>query len=380
MKRLIITSAALIIVIFGCAFLQRPDKIYTIDELRTLYSGDASKWPKPNLDAEAKKNFRDIGYLGRPSYPADNQFSEDKEKLGKILFFDPRLSVSRQIACASCHDPELGWGDGKRVAYGHDRQNGKRNAMTLFNVAFYQKLFWDGRANSLEHQSGFPVADHVEMNMPLTGMLENVKEVKGYEPLFEKAYGTKEISIDKIQKAIATFERSIISTNSRFDAFVRGNSKALKDTEIKGMHLFRTKARCINCHNTPLFSDNKFHNDGQTLLGSRMEDLGRYNVTKNLADIGNFRTPSLRETNITGPWMHHGNFPSLKDVIEFYNLGNPVSIQRNAVVADSILNNSKKSAMLQKLNLTLDEQQDLEAFLRSISTRVSKIIPPTLPK
>jgi cytochrome c peroxidase len=160
---------------------------------------------------------------------------------------------------------------------------------------------------------------------------------------------------------------------------VKGNSKALKDDELKGMHLFRTKARCINCHNSPLFSDNQFHNDGQTLLGSKMEDLGRYNVTKNLADIGKFRTPSLRETNITGPWMHHGNFPSLKDVIEFYNLGNPTSIQKAAIVADS-LRASKKSALLQKLNLTLTEQQSLEAFLRSVSTRVNKIIPPALPQ
>jgi cytochrome c peroxidase len=110
-----------------------------------------------------------------------------------------------------------------------------------------------------------------------------------------------------------------------------------------------------------------------------MEDLGRYNVTKNLADIGKFRTPSLRETNITGPWMHHGNFPSLKDVIEFYNLGNPTSIQRGAIVADS-LRASKKSAILQKLKLSLEEQQSLEAFLRSISTQVNKIIPPVLPK
>ena len=380
MKKLIILSS-LLIVILSCAFLQDvSNEEYTIEQLRAIYSGDASKWPKPNLDEEAKKNFKDIGYLGRPEYPANNQFSADKEKLGKTLFFDPRLSVSGQIACASCHDPELGWGDGKRVAYGHDRQTGKRNAMTLINVAFYNKLFWDGRANSLEHQSGFPITDHIEMNMPLPQMVKNVKSIKGYEELFFKAYGTKEVNLERIQKAISTFERSIISTGSRFDSFVRGNSKALKDDEIQGMHIFRTKARCINCHNSPLFSDNLFHNDGQTLLGSKMEDLGQYYVTKKLEDIGKFRTPSLRETNITGPWMHHGNFPSLKDVIEFYNLGNPIAIQRNAVIPDSIMNNAKKSPLLQKLNLTLTEQQNLEAFLRSISTRVSKINPPVLPK
>jgi cytochrome c peroxidase len=376
MKRFTIIFSVIAVFIIASAFLQ--EKEYTIAELRELYSGDPAKWPKPDLDQEAKKDFKDIGYLGRPTYPKENAFSAEKEKLGKILFFDPRLSSSKQIACASCHDPELGWGDGKRVAYGHDRQNGKRNAMTIINTAFYKKFFWDGRANSLEHQSGFPVADHVEMNTDLTEMVKNVSQVEGYKPLFKLAYGSEEINLDKIQKAIATFERSVISTGSRFDSFVKGNPKALKDDEVVGLHLFRTKARCINCHNTPLFSDNQFHNDGQALLGSKFQDLGLYNVTKNLKDVGKMRTPSLRETNITGPWMHHGNFPSLKDVIEFYNLGNPIAEQKSLKVADSL--KAPKSAMLRKLNLTLIEQQQLEAFLKSISTNVNKINPPVLPK
>jgi cytochrome c peroxidase len=376
MKRFTIIFSFIAIFIIASAFLQ--EKEYTVAELRLLYSGDPAKWPKPDLDQEAKKGFKDIGYLGRPIYPKQNPFSAEKEKLGKILFFDPRLSSSKQIACASCHDPELGWGDGKRVAYGHDRQNGKRNAMTLINTAFYDKLFWDGRANSLEHQSGFPVADHVEMNTDLKEMVKNVSQVEGYKPLFKLAFGSEEINLEKIQKAIATFERSIVSTSSRFDSFVKGNAKMLKDDEVVGLHLFRTKARCINCHNTPLFSDNKFHNDGQALLGSKFEDLGLYNVTKDLRDVGKMRTPSLRETNITGPWMHHGNFPSLKDVVEFYDLGNPIAQQRALKVADSL--KAPKSAMLRKLNLTLKEREQVEAFLKSISTSVNKINPPEMPK
>ena len=112
------------------------------------------------------------------------------------------MSASKQIACASCHDPELGWGDGKRVAYGHDRQNGKRNAMTIINTAFYKKFFWDGRANSLEHQSGFPVADHLEMNMDLAGMVKNIVQIEGYKPLFAAAFGSDEINLDKIHHHI----------------------------------------------------------------------------------------------------------------------------------------------------------------------------------
>lgn len=378
MKRLIIILGVILSFIISTAFLQ--DMPLTIDQLRTLYSGDQAKWPAATLDEEARPGFKDIGFLGKPDYPKNNPYRAEKAKLGKILFFDPRLSVSRQIACASCHDPELGWGDGRRVAYGHDRQNGKRNAMTIFNTAFYNKLFWDGRALSLEHQSGFPVQDHVEMNEDITVMVKNISAIAGYKPLFAQAFGNEGVSLEKIQQAIATFERGIISTNSRFDLFVKGNKAILKDEEVLGLHLFRTKARCINCHNTPLFSDNKFHNDGQALLGSRFEDLGLYNVTKQLKDVGAFRTPSLRETSITGPWMHHGNFPSLRDVIEFYNLGNPVAQQR--ALADKIPDSLKtpKSAMLKKLNLSIDEQRALEAFLRAISTQVNKIMPPVLPK
>lgn len=375
MKRMLPLSLLLCGFILLTAFLQQD---YTIDELRALYSGPASGWPVPHLDEASKAGFQDIGQLDKPVYPENNPYSAEKEKLGKILFFDPRMSVSGQIACASCHDPELGWGDGKRVAYGHGRQTGKRNAMTILNTAYYRQLFWDGRANSLEHQAIFPVQDQVEMNTSLRAMVKNISGIKGYRPLFEAAYGSKEVTLDKIQYAIATFERGITSRHSRFDAFVRGNKAALKDEEVLGLHLFRTKARCINCHNTALFSDNQFHNDGQTLLGSKMQDLGRYQQTKQLSDVGKFRTPSLRETHITGPWMHHGNFPTLMDVIEYYNLGNPSPIQRAAVVPDS-LKQYGTSDRLQKLNLTKDEKAALEAFLKSISTRVNKIIPPELP-
>src|SRR6476661_7974040 len=135
MRKIIISLSVIFGFIITTAFLNDVDKAYTIEQLRIIYSGDPAKWPAPDLDKSVdKKKFEDIGYLGRPTYPADNPYSEEKEKLGKLLFFDPRLSASKQIACASCHDPELGWGDGKRVAYGHDRQTGKRNAMTLLNV------------------------------------------------------------------------------------------------------------------------------------------------------------------------------------------------------------------------------------------------------
>jgi cytochrome c peroxidase len=353
----------------------------TIDEdipaLRKAYSsGDYKLWPAAILADSAKLNFRDIGALDSMPYPADNIPTASKKDLGKMLFFDPRLSVSGQIACASCHEPQLGWGDGKRVANGHDRKTGNRNSMSLLNVGFYKTYFWDGRAHSLEDQARFPVKDHLEMNLEVKTMEKKIKSYKGYEPLFEKAFGSKEINLDKIFKAIATFERSIVSPPSRFDNFIKGKAEVLKDEEILGLHLFRTKAGCINCHNTPFFSDNKFHNDGQTLFASESEDLGRYNVTGKIEDVGKFKTPSLRETSNTGPWMHHGNFPSLKDVVFFYDKGNPSPIQKKYKGdRDSLL--PKTDLMLKKLNLTKKEVEALVAFMQSITTTPARLNPPT---
>lgn len=371
-------SAFVVVVAFAVSSFEAVEKKPNIKKLRKLYgSGDYSKWPVPVLHEMAKDGFVDIGGLGEVPYPADNPTNDAKKELGKILFFDPRLSVSGQIACASCHDPQLGWGDGKRLAFGHDRKLGGRNAMTIFNTAFYKKLFWDGRANSLEDQARFPVQDHLEMNENLIDMEKRVQSFAGYKPLFKKAFGTDEINLDKIFKAIATFERTVVSPPSRFDLFIKGKQEAMKDEEVLGLHLFRTKAGCINCHNTPLFSDNKFHNDGQTLWGSENEDLGLYNVTKNKADVGKFKTPSLREVINTGPWFHHGNFPTMKDVILFYNLGNPAPIQKKylGTARDSIL--PVTSPMLKKLNLTEKEIDALVAFMSAVTTTPRRLNPPT---
>lgn len=347
-----------------------------IAQLRKLYSsGDKSKWPKAQLKKEAEEGFADIGALEKMRFPADNPFSEEKKELGKILFFDPRLSVSGQIACGSCHEPQLGWGDGKQLANGHDRRFGKRNAMTILNTGYYDRLFWDGRASSLEDQARFPVKDHLEMNMDLANLAKRLSAIAGYKPLFKKAFGDENITLDRTFQAIATFERTVVSRKSRFDEFVLGKSDALKDDEVLGLHLYRTKAGCINCHNSPLFSDNKFHNDGQALFGTDKEDFGRYNITKNKADIGAFRTPSLRDVTFTGPWFHHGNFPTLKDIVLFYNLGNPAPVQKKYLgVRDSLL--PTPSPLVGKLNLTDKEINAVIAFLNSISTQPMRISAP----
>ncbi|MBD0830865.1 cytochrome-c peroxidase [Aestuariibaculum sediminum] len=375
-------SLAVLIILSACKSESKQDDKYTnITHLKAIYSsGDQSKWPEPNLDSLIEKSkFQDIGALPKVTFPENNPYSKEKEKLGKTLFFDPRLSVSGQIACASCHNPELAWTDNSTRAFGHDRQTGARNSMTILNSGFAHELFWDGRASSLEDQAQFPIKDPVEMNENLGIAVDKIAQIEGYKPLFKEAFGNDSISLKRIQFAIATFERTVNSYKTRFDKFVEGDSTKLTNQEVLGLHLFRTKARCINCHNTPYFSDNQFHNDGQTLFGTKHEDFGRYNVTKNIEDIGKFRTPTLREVNRTGPWMHHGHFPSLLDVVELYNLGNPAPIQKKylGTPRDSLIPTT--SPILQRLDLNKTEIEALIAFMQTLSSSRGRIIIPELP-
>ncbi|MDO1500898.1 cytochrome c peroxidase [Winogradskyella maritima] len=370
MKKILLFCFAL--ALFNC---NDKNDYQSIDELRTLYSQpDVSKWPTPTLDSLIDKTkFEDLGVLGKPSYPQNNPYSKQKQDLGKLLFFDARLSQSGQIACASCHNPELAWTDNITRSFGHDRQTNKRNSMTIKNVAFATSLFWDGRAESLEHQSSFPILDPKEMNTEYSVAVERISKVEGYKPFFEEAYGDSTATLDRILKAIATYERSIVSRNSKFDRFISGKKDLFTDEEVLGLHIFRTKARCINCHNTPYFSDNQFHNDGQALFGTKDEDFGRYNHTKDKDDLGKFRTPTLREIGKTGPWMHHGHFPTLLDVVEFYNLGNPAPIQKKylGVGRDSLIPTT--SPLLKKLELTKEEVNALIAFMETLSTRTQRV-------
>lgn len=352
-----------------------------IDNLRKLYSsGDSSKWPKPILDPESAPSFVEIGHLPNVDFPDDNQYSTEKELLGKTLFFDPRLSKSNQIACASCHDPELGWSDNRTFSFGHDRQLGTRNAMSILNVAYAKSLFWDGRAKSLEEQSQMPIQDEREMSEYIDIVAGKIAKIKGYEVLFEKAFGDKTVTKDRISKAIATFERMIKSSSSKFDQFIDGKSDAYTNEELMGLHLFRTKAQCMNCHNSGYFSNNQFENVGTSLLGEKGEDLGRYLVTKNPEDAGRFKVPGLREVARTFPYFHNGSMKTLTEVIQFYSHGNPEFSQKRSTIHEGITLNSQKSGMVRMLELSDEEISQLEAFLRTLSTKSEKIDLPELPK
>ena len=377
LKLLGVVGSSVVLYAAGTYDFQTAD-YYSIDELRKIYSsGKPETWPTPTVDSSVI-NFKEIGSLGEMKFPEDNPYSDEKKNLGKTLFFDPRLSGSKQISCASCHDPELGWADGRRVSYGHDRQTGVRNAITILNVGYADKIMWDGRAMSLEDQVTFPMNDTKELNIHPEIAAKNISKIKGYGELFEKAFGDDEVTMDRIAKAIATFERTVVSRKTKFDKFIAGDEKQLNDKEVFGLHLFRTKARCINCHNGPMFSDGQFHNAGLTYFQRKYQDLGRYNITKDLEDIGKFKTPTLRELKLTGPYMHNGLFPHISGLINLYNAGMPNLAPKMGQEDDPMF--PKTSHLLQKLDLTDDEKEALEAFIFTLSTNNFREDHPKLPK
>ncbi len=340
-------------------------------ELRAQYMQAPKCWPEPTLDVGVAK--RELGLLPAPIFPADNPFSQLKLRLGDKLFHDPQLSRSGHIACASCHDRDLGWADGRQVSFGHHRSKGKRNAPSIENSAFYRSLFWDGRAASLEEQALMPITDSVEMNFTLDELEERLSNDPQYVQLFKLTFGSEEVTRERIAQAIATFERTILSRRSRFDIFLMASeieeesqkqrlSAAFSDESVRGLHLFRTKARCMNCHNGPEMSDSQFHNIGLTYYKRFYQDLGLYNQTRNYDDVGKFRTPGLRGVMNTKPWMHNGLFVNMEGLLNFYNMGGVASQKtREDPLAP------QTSIHLKPLKLTQSEINDLLAFLESIS-------------
>ena len=372
--QLALTGLLLLVVLLIFGFIKKnngsSDGHYTVKELRKVYSsGDRSNWPEPWLHSSVdKKSFEDIGVLGNPEFPQDNPYSVAKAQLGEALFFEKRLSEGDQVACASCHQPENGWSDSRRRSLGIDSLTANRNSMSLLNIAFSDKFFWDARVNSLEAQVLHPIKNPVEMNQPIAKGIEKIKSVDKYDRLFKAAYGDKSINADRIIKAIATFERTIISGETKFDKFISGDTDMYTDQEVKGLHLYRTKAQCINCHNTPYFSDNQLHNTGLSYFGRDYQDLGHFLASDETEDIGKFKTPTLRNLLDHKPWMHNGNFRNLTEVVDFYNLGNPSPMPKRDINAGK-LTKPEGSPILKELQLTEEEKAALIAFLKTLQSR-----------
>ncbi len=342
-----------------------------IDELRRLYARDPAAWPAPVLDDGVV--HRELGLVPRPLRDEDPRLAARIE-LGEHLYFDGRLSGSGQMSCASCHDAELGFADGRATSLGKDAKPLKRNAPALLNTGLRQSWFWDGRAASLEDQALAVLANPAEMDADFEAVVAFLSSSRGYSERFEAAFGPGPIAMDKVAASIAAYERTFVSDgSSAFDDFLEGDHEALSDSELRGLHLFRTKARCLNCHNGPLLSDEQFHNAGLTYYGRELQDLGRYEQTKDPADVGRFRTPSLRNIGRTAPYMHNGQF-DLDGVLNMYNAGMPRPPRRADQQDDPLF--PTKSPHLQRLFLEDEEKADVKAFLSSLTERRRRVKPP----
>ncbi|OGL49734.1 MAG: hypothetical protein A3H37_01765 [Candidatus Schekmanbacteria bacterium RIFCSPLOWO2_02_FULL_38_14] len=314
-----------------------------------------------NLSAQEKKDspydLKVSSGLIEPDIPQDSLLTISKVALGKKLYFDKRLSIDDTVSCATCHDPKLGFAENKKVSDGVKGGKGKRNAPSVLNAVFYDLQFWDGRAESLEEQAKGPIANPVEMGISHEALVEKLKKKEEYLKEFQDIFGNG-ITVDNIVKAIASYERTLISGNSPFDRYMYGNDKkALSDSAKRGIDVFKNKGRCITCHefleSYASFTDNKFHNIGVG-MDKPDPDLGRYEVTKSSKDKGAFKTPTLRNITLTAPYMHDGSEATLDDVIEFYNKGG--------------INNPNLDGGMRQLDLAKEEKADLIEFLKSLTS------------
>ncbi len=298
--------------------------------------------------------------LGLPpvQWPEDNPYSAAKVELGRLLYFDKRVSSNGSLACASCHAPEKAFTDGAAVSTGIGGQKGGRSAPTIINRGYSTEQFWDGRAPSLEEQAKGPMANPIEMTAEKSAdaahaaVVKRLKAVPGYVRLFEKVFGTKDFNVDHVAKAIATFERTVYSGNAPYDRYIAGDKRAMTAPQIRGMDIFFNKVACDSCHLGFNFTDGSYENIG---IGMEKEnpDLGRFAVSGKEEDKGAFKTPTLRDIEHTGPYMHDGSLKTLEEVVEHYNKGG--------------IKNAHLNGRIKPLNLSDREKSDLVAFLKALS-------------
>ncbi|MGP7733109.1 cytochrome-c peroxidase [Oceanimonas smirnovii] len=359
-------KARFFMALLGACLLLAPT-VLNADVSPDAYRQPPVHWPAMNSSNPSAQELAPL-----PELPDVPWHTPQTEQLGYQLFFDPRLSDSGQIACASCHDPDLGWADGRRVAIGHNRQAGSRNTMSILNAAYFKQLFWDGRADGLLEQALAPISNPLEMNASLPDVLTRLNAIPGYQDAFAYAFGSERIEAKHLAMALAAFERSVVSRPNRLDNFINGNYQALTDQQIHGLHLFRTQAGCISCHSGALYSDGDFHHTGLSYYHRKYQDTGLEQVTGQAKDRGKFRTPSLRDLAFTGPWMHNGLFPSLRGILNMYNAGMIGRTQLHPELPPL-------SEHIQPLHLSSAELDALEAFLSTLSRQPYRRPLPTLP-
>lgn len=343
-----------------------------------LFACKKDSKPTPNPPPIDTKDLSDISYnpvavelpnvfpLPVMDIPIDNPLTEAGVELGRFLFYDPILSGNEKMACADCHFPESGFTDNLAVSKGTDGIAGIRSSMSLVNAGYFTKgLFWDGRIKTLEEQALLPVEDVIELHNDWEKVVADLKEHNDYPTRFRQAFGinnSEEITKELAVKAIAQFERSLLSFNSKYDRVVR-NEEFFEEDELIGFELFFDEpndlpdAECGHCHNAPLFTVNQYFNNGIDSVGSLTDfkDKGLGAITNNLFDNGKFRAPSLRNIALTAPYMHDGRFQTLAEVIDHYNEG--------AHFADNI----DPLIMTRGLGLSEQNKKDLIAFLHTLT-------------
>ena len=296
-----------------------------------------------------------------PVIPSNNPLTEEGIELGKKLFFDKKLSVNGSQSCADCHKPSNSFTDARQYSIGIDNIQGTRNSMPLFNLAwnYDDRFFWDGRELSLERQVFDPITNPIEMHNTVANLVQELQIDSEYPEMFLKAFGTEIIDSVLIGKAIAQYERTIISANSKFDKYLLGQT-TLTIQEEEGFNIFMDEDRgdCFHCHgneNNPLWTDNKFHNNG---LDNNFSDLGLGAVTGNPNDNGKFKTPSLRNLEFTAPYMHDGRFNTIDEVINHYSEG-----LQDSQTVDPLM----KMVSQGGVQLSFEEKANLKAFLLTLS-------------
>lgn len=296
-------------------------------------------------------------------FPAANPYSDAKHRLGQMLFFDPILSGSKSHACASCHNPGLSWADGRMRAIGEKQEALPLRSPTLLNVAWTPKLGWDGHFRNLESVAVGPLTAPGNMNLPEAAMIQRLSAVPAYTEAFDAAFGEGDITRAKVEQALATFERTIVSTRAAFDRWVDGDENALGDAAKRGFALFNGKANCAACHNGWAFTDGSFHDIGS----AQNDDIGRGKLFPNSVALRYaFKTPTLRDAVRRGPYMHDGSVATLREVIELYDRG---GIERPS-----------RDEAIRPLGLSDGEKDDLVAFIDSLTGEPQPVPVPILPR
>ena len=295
-------------------------------------------------------------------FPKDNTYTPQKASLGKKLYFDTRLSVTSAQSCASCHSPGFGWGDGLAVGVGHGMAKLGRRSPTVVNAAWSAIFMWDGRLATLEEQALGPIESPGEMNMPIDRLMTRLESIAEYKPLFEAAFPGEGMKVKTLARAIATYERTVVSERAPFDAWIEGDEKAIPEDAKRGFALFNGKAQCAACH-----EGWNFTNEGFQDIGLPSEDIGRGQFLPGVIKMQHaFKTPGLREIGRRGPYMHDGSLATLEQVIDHYDHAGVVRPSR--------------SDLMRPLGLTAQEKSELVAFLKTLTSDLGPTAVPVLPR